>query len=72
MHLSDQGFIVILVVGLIAGSLAGKVVRGNGLATLACVLIDRRHIEIGRRRARAQERASGAIHQNPDPLCSSP
>jgi uncharacterized membrane protein YeaQ/YmgE (transglycosylase-associated protein family) len=30
MHLSDQGFIVILVVGLIAGWLAGKVVRGNG------------------------------------------
>ena len=30
MHRSDQGFIVILVVGLIAGWLAGKVVRGNG------------------------------------------
>jgi uncharacterized membrane protein YeaQ/YmgE (transglycosylase-associated protein family) len=30
MHLSDQGRIVILVVGLIAGWLAGKVVRGNG------------------------------------------
>src|SRR5271167_4168544 len=30
MHLSDQGPIVILVVGLIAGWLAGKVVRGNG------------------------------------------
>ena len=30
MHLSDEGFIVILVVGLIAGWLAGKVVRGNG------------------------------------------
>jgi uncharacterized membrane protein YeaQ/YmgE (transglycosylase-associated protein family) len=30
MHLSDQGLIVILVVGLIAGWLAGKVVRGNG------------------------------------------
>ena len=30
MHLSDQGFIVILVVGLIAGWLAGKVVQGNG------------------------------------------
>ena len=30
MHLSDQGLIVILVVGLIVGWLAGKVVRGNG------------------------------------------
>ncbi len=30
MHLSDQGLIVILVVGIIAGWLAGKVVRGNG------------------------------------------
>jgi uncharacterized membrane protein YeaQ/YmgE (transglycosylase-associated protein family) len=30
MHLSDQGLIVILVVGLIAGWLAGKVVRGDG------------------------------------------
>jgi uncharacterized membrane protein YeaQ/YmgE (transglycosylase-associated protein family) len=30
MHLSSQGLIVILVVGLIAGWLAGKVVRGNG------------------------------------------
>jgi uncharacterized membrane protein YeaQ/YmgE (transglycosylase-associated protein family) len=30
MRLSDQGLIVILVVGLIAGWLAGKVVRGNG------------------------------------------
>ncbi len=30
MHLSDRGLIVILIVGLIAGWLAGKVVRGNG------------------------------------------
>ena len=30
MHLSDQGLIVILAVGIIAGWLAGKVVRGNG------------------------------------------
>jgi uncharacterized membrane protein YeaQ/YmgE (transglycosylase-associated protein family) len=30
MHLSDQGLLVILVVGLIAGWLAGKVIRGNG------------------------------------------
>ena len=30
MHLSDQGLIIILVVGVIAGWLAGKIVRGNG------------------------------------------
>ena len=30
MRLSDQGLIVILVVGVIAGWLAGKVVKGNG------------------------------------------
>jgi uncharacterized membrane protein YeaQ/YmgE (transglycosylase-associated protein family) len=30
MHLSDEGLLVILVVGIIAGWLAGKVVRGNG------------------------------------------
>jgi uncharacterized membrane protein YeaQ/YmgE (transglycosylase-associated protein family) len=30
MHLSDQGLIVILVVGIIAGWLAGKIVRGSG------------------------------------------
>jgi uncharacterized membrane protein YeaQ/YmgE (transglycosylase-associated protein family) len=30
MHLSDQGLLVILVVGIIAGWLAGKIIRGNG------------------------------------------
>jgi len=30
MHLSDQGLIVILIVGIIAGWLAGKIVRGSG------------------------------------------
>jgi len=30
MHLSDQGLLVILVVGIIAGWLAGKIVRGDG------------------------------------------
>jgi uncharacterized membrane protein YeaQ/YmgE (transglycosylase-associated protein family) len=34
MHLSDQGLIVILVVGLIVGWLAGKVVRGNGFGLI--------------------------------------
>ena len=30
MRLSDQGLIVILVVGIIVGWLAGKIVKGNG------------------------------------------
>jgi uncharacterized membrane protein YeaQ/YmgE (transglycosylase-associated protein family) len=30
MHLSDQGLIVILVAGIAAGWLAGKIVRGSG------------------------------------------
>jgi uncharacterized membrane protein YeaQ/YmgE (transglycosylase-associated protein family) len=30
MHLSDQGLLVILVVGFIAGWLAGKIVKGHG------------------------------------------
>jgi uncharacterized membrane protein YeaQ/YmgE (transglycosylase-associated protein family) len=30
MHLTDQGLLIILVVGVIAGWLAGKVVRGTG------------------------------------------
>jgi uncharacterized membrane protein YeaQ/YmgE (transglycosylase-associated protein family) len=30
MHLSDQGLLVILVVGIVAGWLAGKIVRGDG------------------------------------------
>jgi uncharacterized membrane protein YeaQ/YmgE (transglycosylase-associated protein family) len=30
MHLSNQGLLVILVVGIIAGWLAAKVVKGNG------------------------------------------
>ena len=31
MHLSDQGPLVILVVGVVAGWLAGKIVKGHGL-----------------------------------------
>ena len=39
MHLSDQGFIVILVVWLIAGWPAGKVARGNGFGLVGDVAI---------------------------------
>jgi uncharacterized membrane protein YeaQ/YmgE (transglycosylase-associated protein family) len=31
MHLSNEGLLVILVVGVIAGWLAGKIVKGHGL-----------------------------------------
>jgi hypothetical protein len=41
MHLSDQGLIVILVVGLIAGWLAAKVVRGNGFGVVGDAAIGR-------------------------------
>ena len=34
MHLSDQGLIIILVVGIVAGWLAGKVVRGSGFGLI--------------------------------------
>jgi uncharacterized membrane protein YeaQ/YmgE (transglycosylase-associated protein family) len=34
MHLSDQGLLVILVVGIIAGWLAGKIIQGNGFGLI--------------------------------------
>lgn len=39
MHLSGEGLIVILVVGIIAGWLAGKVIRGNGFGLVGDVAI---------------------------------
>ena len=37
--MSDQGILVILLVGLIAGWLAGKIVRGTGFGIIADVCI---------------------------------
>ena len=39
MHLSGEGLIVILVVGIIAGWLAGKVIRGNGFGLVGDLAI---------------------------------
>ena len=39
MYLSQQGLIVILVVGLVAGWLAGKVVRGSGFGMIGDILV---------------------------------
>ena len=39
MHLSGEGLIIILVVGVIAGWLAGKVLQGNGFGLVGDVAI---------------------------------
>src|SRR6185312_14037884 len=59
MHISDQGILVILLVGLVAGWLAGKIVEGGGFgligdiaigivgAFIASWLMPRLHIALG-------------------------
>ncbi|RUX71942.1 MULTISPECIES: GlsB/YeaQ/YmgE family stress response membrane protein [unclassified Mesorhizobium] len=39
MHLTNESIIVILVVGLIAGWLAGKIVRGSGFGLIGDIAI---------------------------------
>jgi uncharacterized membrane protein YeaQ/YmgE (transglycosylase-associated protein family) len=39
MYISNQGLIVILFVGLIAGWLAGKVVRGTGFGIIGDIVV---------------------------------
>ena len=39
MNLSNEGIIVILFVGLIAGWLAGKIVRGTGFGIIGDILV---------------------------------
>jgi uncharacterized membrane protein YeaQ/YmgE (transglycosylase-associated protein family) len=39
MYLSGQGILVILVVGLVAGWLAGKIVRGTGFGLIGDIAI---------------------------------
>jgi uncharacterized membrane protein YeaQ/YmgE (transglycosylase-associated protein family) len=39
MHLSSEGILVILFVGLVAGWLAGKIVRGTGFGILGDILV---------------------------------
>lgn len=39
MHISDQSLLVILLVGLVAGWLAGQVVRGGGFGLIGDIVI---------------------------------
>jgi uncharacterized membrane protein YeaQ/YmgE (transglycosylase-associated protein family) len=39
MHLSSEGLLVILFVGLIAGWLAGKIVRGTGFGIIGDIVV---------------------------------
>jgi len=39
MHISDQGLLVILLVGLVAGWLAGKIVEGGGFGLIGDIAI---------------------------------
>jgi uncharacterized membrane protein YeaQ/YmgE (transglycosylase-associated protein family) len=39
MYLSNEGLLVILFVGLVAGWLAGKIVRGTGFGLLGDILV---------------------------------
>ena len=39
MHISNQGLLVILLVGLVAGWLAGKIVRGAGFGLIGDLII---------------------------------
>ena len=39
MHVSNQGIFVILLIGLVAGWLAGKIVRGTGFGLIGDILV---------------------------------
>jgi uncharacterized membrane protein YeaQ/YmgE (transglycosylase-associated protein family) len=39
MHLSSEGLLVILFVGLVAGWLAGKIVRGTGFGIIGDIIV---------------------------------
>ena len=39
MHISDQGILVILLVGLIAGWLAGRIVEGGGFGVISDIAV---------------------------------
>lgn len=39
MHLSNQGLLIIIVVGIVAGWLAGKVMRGSGFGLLGDLIV---------------------------------
>jgi uncharacterized membrane protein YeaQ/YmgE (transglycosylase-associated protein family) len=39
MHLSNQGLLVIIVVGIVAGYLAGRVMQGGGFGLIGDLLV---------------------------------
>jgi len=39
VHISNQGILVILFIGLVAGWLAGKIVRGTGFGIIGDILV---------------------------------
>ena len=39
MHISNEGLLVVLFVGLVAGWLAGKIVRGTGFGIIGDILV---------------------------------
>lgn len=39
MHISNEGILVILFVGLVAGWLAGKIVRGTGFGLIGDIIV---------------------------------
>ena len=39
MHISNEGILVILFVGLVAGWLAGKIVRGTGFGIIGDIIV---------------------------------
>ncbi|MBN8987842.1 MAG: GlsB/YeaQ/YmgE family stress response membrane protein [Rhizobiales bacterium] len=39
MHISNEGILVVLFVGLVAGWLAGKIVRGTGFGLIGDILV---------------------------------
>jgi uncharacterized membrane protein YeaQ/YmgE (transglycosylase-associated protein family) len=39
VHVSNQGILVILLIGLVAGWLAGKIVRGTGFGLIGDILV---------------------------------
>jgi uncharacterized membrane protein YeaQ/YmgE (transglycosylase-associated protein family) len=39
MHISNEGLLVVLFVGLVAGWLAGKIVRGTGFGIVGDILV---------------------------------
>jgi uncharacterized membrane protein YeaQ/YmgE (transglycosylase-associated protein family) len=39
MHMSNEGILIILLVGLVAGWLAGKIVRGTGFGIIGDIVV---------------------------------